>query len=195
MSRRMLFAAVVIGVGASLAVPGVSGAQTPGQDSVRLTGGPAIANLFVVIDLTATSGPSGENPTGQVRFDVPALPVSVGGPVTCLAVSGNTAIINVQDQINPLPDVVTIQVVDGQPDTFDANTVFGRAPTDCSPLPQPSPGGGPLSSGNITVTDAPPLPTTKDQCKNGGWRGFGIFKNQGDCVSFVTSGGKSPPPN
>jgi hypothetical protein len=33
-------------------------------------------------------------------------------------------------------------------------------------------------------------PTTKDECKNGGWRDFGTFKNQGDCVSFVATGGK-----
>jgi DNA-binding beta-propeller fold protein YncE len=31
----------------------------------------------------------------------------------------------------------------------------------------------------------PRLPTSKDQCKNGGWRNFPGFKNQGDCVSFV----------
>ncbi len=37
------------------------------------------------------------------------------------------------------------------------------------------------------------LPTSKDQCKNGGWRNFGVFKNQGDCVSFVATGGKNPP--
>ncbi len=36
-------------------------------------------------------------------------------------------------------------------------------------------------------------PTTKDQCKNGGWRTYGIFKNQGDCVSFVATKGKNPP--
>jgi hypothetical protein len=36
-------------------------------------------------------------------------------------------------------------------------------------------------------------PTSKDQCKNGGWRVFGIFKNQGDCVSYVATGGKNPP--
>jgi hypothetical protein len=29
------------------------------------------------------------------------------------------------------------------------------------------------------------VPTSKDQCKNGGWRNFPQFKNQGDCVSFV----------
>ena len=37
------------------------------------------------------------------------------------------------------------------------------------------------------------LPTSTDQCKNGGWKTFGVFKNQGDCVSFVTSNGRNPP--
>ena len=32
------------------------------------------------------------------------------------------------------------------------------------------------------------VPTSKDQCKNGGWRNFPQFKNQGDCVSFVETG-------
>jgi hypothetical protein len=34
--------------------------------------------------------------------------------------------------------------------------------------------------------------TSKEQCKKGGWQSFG-FKNQGDCVSFVATGGKNPP--
>jgi hypothetical protein len=33
----------------------------------------------------------------------------------------------------------------------------------------------------------------KQDCKNGSWRNFGVFKNQGDCVSFVATGGKNPP--
>jgi hypothetical protein len=37
------------------------------------------------------------------------------------------------------------------------------------------------------------LPATKDQCKNGGWRNFPGFKNEGDCVSFVATKGKHPP--
>lgn len=36
-------------------------------------------------------------------------------------------------------------------------------------------------------------PTNKDQCKNGGWQSYGVFKNQGDCVSFVATGGKNLP--
>jgi hypothetical protein len=46
------------------------------------------------------------------------------------------------------------------------------------------------------------LPTSKDECKNGGWETFvnvntgqQIFKNQGDCVSFVATQGKNPPAN
>jgi Beta-propeller repeat len=38
-----------------------------------------------------------------------------------------------------------------------------------------------------------PLPTSVDECKNGGWKTFGNFKNQGDCVSFVATKGKNPP--
>jgi hypothetical protein len=39
-------------------------------------------------------------------------------------------------------------------------------------------------------------PTSKDQCKKGGWQTFinpGTFKDQGDCVSFVATHGKNGP--
>jgi streptogramin lyase len=37
----------------------------------------------------------------------------------------------------------------------------------------------------------PVLPTTRRQCTDGGWRGFGTrFKNQGQCVAFVQRGPK-----
>jgi hypothetical protein len=40
-----------------------------------------------------------------------------------------------------------------------------------------------------------PLPTSIAQCMNGGWKNFGTtFKNQGDCVAFVASGGKNNGP-
>ena len=34
------------------------------------------------------------------------------------------------------------------------------------------------------VFDAKPLPTTKEQCMNGGWKQIG-FANQGLCIAFV----------
>lgn len=43
-------------------------------------------------------------------------------------------------------------------------------------------------------TPPPPTPTSAEQCKDGGWQTFGgIFKNQGDCVSFVRTNGSNPP--
>lgn len=42
----------------------------------------------------------------------------------------------------------------------------------------------------------PPMPSTKDDCKNGGWQSYGTtFRNQGDCVAFVASRGKNAPGN
>jgi uncharacterized protein YjlB len=37
------------------------------------------------------------------------------------------------------------------------------------------------------------IPFDKSDCKKGGWEEFGVFKNQGDCVSFVATGGKNLP--
>ena len=67
------------------------------------------------------------------------------------------------------------------------------------PLACPQPPSGDnldqVTFGSFTVTDAQSFPTSKDQCKNGGWKTFAVFKNQGDCVSFVATGGKNPPVN
>jgi hypothetical protein len=55
---------------------------------------------------------------------------------------------------------------------------------------------------NVTQADADndgqgdacePPPATVEACKDGRWRTYGIFRNQGDCVSFVVSGGKNGP--
>jgi len=35
--------------------------------------------------------------------------------------------------------------------------------------------------------------TTVSECKNGGWEAFGIFKNQGDCVSYVATDERNQP--
>jgi hypothetical protein len=44
------------------------------------------------------------------------------------------------------------------------------------------------------VPETTSTPTSKDDCKNGGWKNFTpAFKNQGDCVSFVATKGKNGP--
>lgn len=40
---------------------------------------------------------------------------------------------------------------------------------------------------------APEMPSNKDDCKKGGWEAYGVFKNQGDCVSYVASGNRNQP--
>ena len=117
----------------------------------------------------------------------------IDGPATCLAVSGNVAVFNLQ---TPQFGVVTFEITDnagsGQPDTIEGRATGqneGRSPTDCTPL------SNGLSEivveGDVVVVDAPPLPTSKEQCKNGGWQSFGVFNNQGDCVNFVATGGRT----
>jgi hypothetical protein len=61
-----------------------------------------------------------------------------------------------------------------------------------------NPGQGDLDHDGIgSACDSVELPTSKEQCKNGGWKlffdGTMRFKNQGDCVSFVATHGKNPP--
>jgi hypothetical protein len=173
----------------ALAVPVASAAQTPTQDAVKGSG-TTTGGFFGQFEFDARSGPSGENPSGQVSV---SGGIQLSGPVTCLAVTGNLAVFNAQTSLG----VVTFQVTDGPPPQPDrilglaSGLAEGRPAGDCSP---PQTGlSETVGSGDIVVVDAQPLPTSKDQCENGGWQTYGGFKNQGDCVSFVASGGKNPP--
>jgi choice-of-anchor C domain-containing protein len=76
----------------------------------------------------------------------------------------------------------------------DTNTVLTFASTMTG-----SPYGPALD--NVTITETPPattpIPTTKDECKTAGWIALAdtdavAFKNQGDCVSYVATGGRNP---
>ena len=131
---------------------------------------------------------------------------SADGPVSCLAVEGNRAVIGVATDFvivgNRVRGIFLI-AVDGGPEGsgLDSFTVINRLdflglpnapPTDCTVSGLPAT-GDPVTQGDIVVIDAEPFPTSKGECKNGGWRTFGVFKNQGDCVSFVATGGKNPP--
>jgi hypothetical protein len=172
--------------------PSASGAAQ--LDTATASG--STSNGFSNINISAQSGTSGQNPSGTVSFTVVGLNLS--GAVTCLSVTGpdkgggtlgspTTAVINFQNTVPPFAGINTVELVDNGgngADLFTAAPTF-RAPSDCSPLGVAT---SPLN-GRAVVFDAPPLPTSKDQCKKGGWRNFGsTFKNQGDCVSFVENG-------
>ena len=71
--------------------------------------------------------------------------------------------------------------------------VTGRRPRPISRRPLGQPRRPPPAIRTLLLPRSSTLPTSTDQCKNGGWKTFGVFKNQGDCVSFVASKGKNPP--
>jgi hypothetical protein len=112
------------------------------------------------------------------------------GPVTCLAVSGNIAIIGFSSPVPGLARTL-IRVTDGGgssgQDSFEFVAQAGGfvPPPDCSFFPPTTAGDFVLTGagvndfGDIVVVDAPALPISKEQCKKGGWQSFGVFKNQG----------------
>jgi hypothetical protein len=162
----------------------------------------------------AHSGHSGENPTGTALFGTPDSPLAPRWDldVTCLSVTGHTAIVGFTGTLfDPLigfgeafPTAGLILAVDGGGpdsglDSLEFSSVEGPGggppipgPTTCSSYPGAFPGPrGPLHNdqGDLVVVDAAALPTSKDQCKDGGWRQWDRFRNQGECVSFVARGG------
>jgi hypothetical protein len=196
--------------------PGAAFAQALPGDSV-VTTQPSQPALF--IDVQAQSGPSGENPSGTIFMHIgPGFGApTVEATVTCLSVSGSTAIVGYSGitffEILGFQygSAGLLRIVDGGPagsgqDSFEWVIRAGPilvpypgpppdplpGPTDCSTFPGPF-NVETITSIDFVVTDAAPLPTSKEQCKNGDWRNFGVFKNQGDCVRFVATGGKNPP--
>ncbi len=133
---------------------------------------------------TRTAVPAAKHPTGTASLTAPLLNTTFTGPVTCLAVNGNSATLNfvVTNPSNPAESLVfTYSVIDSPAGDLFIDGFNQRSPTDCSArssFPEP------IISGDVVVVDAHP-PTTKEQCKHGGWKTYGVFKNQGDCVSFV----------
>jgi hypothetical protein len=156
-----------------------SAAQTPTRDSVIGTVAVGEPGTAVTLAFDAFSGPSGENPAGTVG----------SFPATCLSVTGSRAVVAVDSGSSEFFFVV---VVDGGATGQDRVGIFPTArPEQCATFAGAA--DLPVLDGDVIVTDAQPIPTTKEQCKNGGWRNFPGFKNQGDCVSFVATRGKNPP--
>ena len=144
-------------------------------------------NIILVFD--AHSGPSGENAAGTVRIDIESPPGSGvvetfdTAQVTCLDVSANRATIGGQSQSSGFALAFFVEDNDGAGQDGSATLpIGGPVPPVCPAFP--STGLPPIFAGDLTVHDAVPPPTSKAQCKNGGWRDFSVFKNQGECVKF-----------
>lgn len=182
-------------------------AATP-QDTVTATGlAPGVSippvgpPFFNSINISAHSDPSGQNAAGTASFILG--PAILSGTVTCLSVTGpdqgggtaaapTNAVLNFVNTTGTffVGSVITVGLIDNGGNGTDVMSAapLGRSPTDCSPL-APSPEISlTMSQGRAVVYDAPTMPTSKEQCMDGGWQSFGVFKNQGECIEFVETG-------
>src|SRR5581483_123663 len=159
-----------------MVVPSASNAAQ--LDTVTVTGN--ALSLYSNINITAQSGTAGQNPSGHVSLNIGAA--IIAGPVTSLMVTENVALIGIaSNQFGPQ----FVKVVDNGGHGADTICVWSGAPPDCTMVldGEVFDVTSQLSNGRAVVFDAPDLPTTKAECKNGGWRDFEQFKNQGACVS------------
>ena len=210
---RRVFAWTAVGLVLLITGAAQAAAQAPVGDSVTGDlfdpGDPFTGKLGLwVHELDARSGTAGENAAGTVSWEIPSVKdIGWTTDVTCLAAEGNTAVIGFSGTASFAgfrgPVAGLVRVVDGGgpasgQDSFEWAEVGGAfggfdspipGPTDCSSYPgtyQPQAViGFNRDSGDIVVTDTPVRPTAKNQCRNGGWQRFGLFKNQGQCVAFV----------
>lgn len=202
----------VLAAALACAFPAGASAQAPGDSVTGALLDPA--DYRGVVD--AHSGPFGEDPTGTARLGSSGIFAPVWElDVTCLSVTGNTAVVGfsgtvaiIFDFVEVRPTAGLIRVVDGggpasRQDSLEFVSVEGAidgppipGPTSCATYPADFPlRHGPIvnGEGDLVVTDSQPVPTSTSQCKTGGWRTFGVFKNQGDCASFVATGGRDTP--
>ena len=108
------------------------------------------------VEVDAHSGPNGENPTGQV--DCGTL---FSGPVTCLSVNGNVAC-STSCRRSSAPSASGSRT---------SRPAIVSRPSRAIGCPTPLTGYVELGfTGDLVVVDGRALPTSKDQCKKGGWQ-------------------------
>ncbi len=185
----VLTVAVLCLVAASAAV---AAQPAPGGDSVTGSGHLVIdlglgQHLTFDLAVDAQSGPSGEQPAGTLTNG------TVGGtvlPVICLSVGGNQAVIGGRGAGDFPFAGELVRIIDtrtlGAPDILEVQPT-ATVPTTCPLVGPPFLISGPIASGDFSVVDAPPSPTSRQQCKRDGWKQYG-FTNQGQCVAFVERG-------
>ena len=209
MLLRLLLAALCVAVWAAVGASS-AGAQAAADDSVTGTVavteqecrdlGGGFIQCFTPDRYTfdAHSGAAGQAPSGTVTF---ATGERLGlqldpGSVSCLKATGDRASIGVNFEgflSEPHAAVIYVEDLGGEGQDKIAVEDLPAGATAPSLCPAVRPPGLPLqptypvnfADWHITVIDTPAVPATTMQCTNGGWQAFGIFKNQGECVSFV----------
>jgi DNA-binding beta-propeller fold protein YncE len=154
---------------------GAGGALSPKSPATVTTGSGAV-HLAV--------GPDGGSVYVTNRLSVSQYDVSAGGALSpkspaTVATGGSSSGVAVS------PDNHSVYVTNGFDDSvFQYDVGAGGVLTPKSPATVAT-GDVP---GVVAVRPAPQVPTSKEQCKNGGWRNFPQFKNEGQCITFVNRG-------
>jgi hypothetical protein len=199
---------VIVHDASGLPAPGSDGVVGVARDCLHVAFGSTFCDRTFFFDAFVEAGPRGENPRGDVQWydsgPTPGASSSADTTVSCLSVSDRVAIIGVTGQwerygvgLAVFPIAGLVRVVDGGgPDAEADNVQFAirvgaesgppvPGPTNCSTFPGTFPTGiyafpdFTNETGDLLVVDVPPpLPTSKDQCRNGGWRNFGVFKTR-----------------
>ena len=169
--RTAIIGAAVLTVGVATAVAGPKGDKVQGKG----WNNPPNPNNVAQFRIDAKSGPNGENPKGKVRFKTLSSGAITEGPVTCLRVQGDLAVIGVDvtkstttDPVKPKGLLVYVQD-NGKPhkgqavDEIRSVTIFtDDVPTVCPPVMDPD--RMPLLKGDIKIrdVDAPDNPAMND---------------------------------
>ena len=188
-------------VGALLALPAVTGASHDpsgapfGEDFVVGTSTERICEGTVcstsVNRVDAHSGPSGQNPTGTTVIEIDGRVEGRTGDLPLSEWHPRDGRCGVERSRAVLP-----ALRGGHCRLRGPRPSRGRQST-LLPGVCPSNPTGPIfdrAEPRLRRPHAVPVPTSKDQCKNGGWRNYPGFKNQGDCASFVATGGRTRRP-
>jgi hypothetical protein len=187
--RRFIVAGALLAMAVSAphaAAQAPTGDAVTGSGTARFISG-GLEGLTTPFRVDLRAGPSGENPSGTLT-----LLLTFTDP-TCLVIRTTpveeppTATANLLNPVTGQRAVFLFGSIGGTPQLIAAAVADG--PDDCD-LGSPSTVAE-VIDGQISIVDAPPLPTLHTQCKNGGWRAYGdTFANQGQCVAFVQRGPK-----
>lgn len=202
-----------------LAMPGVAQAAPPATltgEQFNSVGGPGSVNCDAVGDFSFTasgvatgpySGTFTETGTGTISQIFFGPVTAFSASFTVLSPSGDVLVRGTKslDPTVPNPSVgclspPNVGIVFGIPTAYVATIVtpagdYRDEGTSIIQTLFSDPSSTFLDERFASTLPQPVLlpPTNKDQCKNGGWRNYPQFKNEGDCVSFVATSGKSPP--
>jgi len=175
--RAVLAAAAIVAALSALAVWAAGATAKPHRpappflDSASARGAHVAADPFSIFDveIEAASGPRGESPRGYARWGTSFSAVPVAGPVSCLDVAGDTAVMTIAGPFPQFPGTLgfTVKLVDGRgsgPDLLNYFPVLPELPEylDCRADP-PTDFGGPLT-GRVEVIDSSFPPRAGRRC-------------------------------